>query len=296
MTTAAALPVSGDFASSLRAWFELGKPRITSLVVLTTSVGALLAPASGGRPLLGIVVGTALVVAGANALNMYLERDTDAAMERTRHRPLPSGRLAPSVASWSGVAVSASGLVVLAGLVNASAAIVAAIALASYVLLYTPLKRITPWALPVGAVPGALPPVIGWVGAGGVLDTRAWSLFLLLYAWQIPHFLAISVFRETEYRRAGLAVMPAVHGLRATHRAIALSSALLAAVSVLPVLTGLASGGYLAVAVALGLPFVGLGVSGLRSDVGPLWARRVFFASLPYLVLVLATLLVDAAV
>lgn len=294
MTSTALISVSHDHLASLRAWVELGKPRVTSLVLLSASVGAALAPGSGNVwRALTVLSGTALVVVGANTLNMYLERDTDAAMERTRHRPLPSGRLAPSVALWSGIGVASSGVLALGALVDVLTAGLAAFALGSYVLAYTPLKRVTPWALHVGAVPGALPPVIGWAGMGGALDYRAASLFLLLYAWQIPHFLAIAVFRETEYRRAGLAVMPAIRGLRATKNAIVLGSALLLGASAIPAFTGLGGAVYLVVALVLGMLLVALSVAGLRPEAGRDWARGVFIASLPYLVLVLGTLLAN---
>jgi protoheme IX farnesyltransferase len=280
-------PIARDWAEVARDLVQLTKPRVTSLVLITSACGALAAPGalSWSRFSVGMV-GVLLVVGAANAFNMYLERDTDAAMQRTRLRPLPAGRLSPETALWFAAALALVGLSGVLLFVNAVAALLSALALASYVLVYTPLKRVTPWALHVGAVPGAIPPLIGWASVTGTLDAGALSLFLILFVWQLPHFLAIAIFRQSEYEKAGLRVLPAVKGLRATKREIALYSPLLLAVSLLPIWTNAAGAAYASVAALCGVLFAALGFYGLRADAGTRWARRLFFASLPYLVVV----------
>src|SRR5450432_727742 len=222
-------PVS---ARSWSALLELGKPRLAGLVMVTMLCGALVAP--GPRPLGRVLIAmfaTALVVAAANALNMYIERDTDALMKRTASRPLPTGRLSPEAALWFARACGVVGLTLLVLWVNLASAALALLALLSYVLAYTPLKRSTSFALHVGAIPGAIPPLIGWASITGSLAPRALPLFLILLVWQLPHFLAIATFRREEYARAGLVVQPNVSGLVATRRWILIYSALLFAVS-----------------------------------------------------------------
>jgi heme o synthase len=290
------LPVveSRDALGTLHAFWQLTKPGVTRLVMVTMLCGALLAPAPIDWVRLCVALfSTALVVAGANALNMYLERESDRAMERTRGRPLPSGRLAPEAAFWFGMMVGGVGYAGLGMAVNPTAALLAAVALLSYVLVYTPLKRITPWALHVGAVPGALPPVIGWASVHEQLTVEAWLLFAILFVWQLPHFLAIAVFRQREYERAGLVVHPSLRGLRASKRQIVLNSVLLVAVSLLPALLGFAGLAYLIVAAVSGAVFLGWAIAGLRQAAGPRWARSLFFASMPYLVVVLGALVLE---
>src|SRR6188768_459357 len=288
---------SSEHASG-RTWsalVELGKPRITSLVMVTMLCGALVAP--GPRPLgrlLIAMLGTALVVAAANALNMYIERDTDALMRRTASRPLPSGRLMPEVALWFALVCGAFGLSVLVLFVNLVSAGLALAALASYVLAYTPLKRSTGSALHVGAVPGAIPPLIGWASRTGSLEARAWTLFLILLVWQIPHFLAIATFRREEYARAGLVVQPNASGLQATKRSILIYSALLLIVSLSPLCLGMAGLCYASVATVLGLAFFGFAAFGRGTKSVERWAKQLFVASLPYLVLVYAALVASA--
>jgi heme o synthase len=286
-----AAPVARDWAEVARDLLQLTKPRVTSLVLITSACGALAAPGPFSWSTFSFgMIGVLLVVGAANAFNMYLERDTDGAMQRTRLRPLPGGRLSPELALCFAAVLAVVGLACVLAFVNAVAALLSALALASYVLVYTPLKRVTPWALHVGAVPGAIPPLIGWASVTGTLDAGALSLFLILFVWQLPHFLAIAIFRESEYAKAGLRVLPAVKGLRATKREIAAYSALLLAVSLLPIWTNGAGVAYALVAVLSGVLFGALGFYGLRDDAGTPWARRLFFASMPYLVVVFAAL------
>jgi heme o synthase len=293
--------ISGERTSepvSTRSWsalVELGKPRLAGLVMVTMLCGALVAP--GPRPLGQLLIamfGTALVVAAANALNMYIERDTDALMRRTASRPLPTGRLSPEAALWFARVCGVVGLTSLVLWVNLASAALALLALISYVLAYTPLKRSTGFALHVGAIPGAIPPLIGWASMTGSLAPRAWPLFLILLVWQLPHFLAIATFRREEYARAGLVVQPNASGLAATRRSILIYSALLIVVSLSPLALGMAGLWYAVVATLLGLAFFGFAAFGRGSKTVDRWAKLLFLASLPYLVLVYAALVISA--
>lgn len=266
---------------------QLAKPTITRMVLITTLCGALMAPVRIDVLRLGItLLGTGLVVAGANAFNMYFERGVDAAMERTKNRPLPSGKLAPEVALYFALATSALGLGMLGIGVGLLATLLALVALVSYSFVYTPLKRVTPYALHVGAVPGAIPPLIGWAAMTGSLALEPWLLFGILFVWQIPHFLAIAIFRQRDYEAAGLKVYPAVKGLPAAKRAMVGYSLLMVAISVLPLVYGITNVVYGIIAIPLGIAFTACAAQGLLPKVDERWARRVFFASLPYLVLV----------
>ena len=270
----------------------LTKPRITVNVLITTLGGFFLAtPHPDAKLLAATVVGTWLVVGGANALNMYLERDSDRFMRRTADRPLPAGRMAPGPALWFGLALTFVSLLILAFGVGPLAAALAAVANLSYVLLYTPLKARSSAAVWVGAVPGAIPPLLGWAAATGRMDAAGLSMFALMFIWQVPHFHAIALFRQEEYARAGLRVLPLERGDVSTRRSIAFWSVVLLAVSFLPFATGVVSSTYLAVAALLGVPFTLLACSGLRATVGPRWAHQVFGFSIPYLLGLFATLL-----
>jgi protoheme IX farnesyltransferase len=280
---------------ALADMLALAKPRITLLVVITTAGGYWLAPVGRG-PLVAMltIIGTSLIVAGANALNMYLERDIDRRMERTKDRPLPGGRLAPRIALWFGVALSVAAVPILAIGVNATTALLAVLANLSYVLAYTPLKQRSHWALLVGAVPGAMPPLLGWTAATGTIGAGGLVLFGILFLWQVPHFLAISIFRREEYAKAGLKVMPNTLGLRATKHSIARYLFALVAVSLLLVPLGVERTGYTFSAGALGIIFLGWGCWGLREDAGARWARSLFGISILYLVLLFCALMVGA--
>ncbi len=274
---------------------QLAKPRITALVVFTTAIGLWLAP--HGLPLITVLwtlVGTVLIVASANVLNMYLERDSDAFMTRTMNRPLPAHRMEPDVALKFGVALAAISVPLLTFLVGALPGLLAAIALVSYVLLYTPLKRQTAAALLVGAIPGAIPPLIGWTAATERLDLPGVLLFAVMFLWQVPHFLAITLFRKEEYARAGLIVQPNEPGGEREARAnIVRYVVALVAVSLLFVPIGVARAAYLASAILLGAAFLGYALAGLRQKAGPRWARKLFLLSLVYLPLLFGALLLD---
>jgi heme o synthase len=234
------------------------------------------------------------VVAAANVLNMYLERDTDALMRRTMYRPIPSGRIHPPVALWFGLLLTASSVPILTFAVGPLPGLLAAIALVSYVLIYTPMKRHTPAALLVGSIAGAIPPLIGWTAATGSIDLPGVLLFAVLYLWQVPHFLAISLVHSKEFARAGLQVEPnQPDGERKTRRNIVWYSAMLVAVSVLFVPLGVTGVVYLAASLVSGALFVAYGLQGIRRKPGIRWARNEFLASLAYITVLLAALVVD---
>lgn len=276
-------------------YVALAKPRITFMVVVTTAGGLWLAhkaalASTGSSPvtfalLVATLVGTSLVVSGANALNMYIERDFDRKMERTKNRPLPKGRLSPRAALWFGVVTSSLAVPVLAIGANALTALLAVLANLLYVLAYTPLKQRSHHALLVGAIPGAIPPLLGWTAATGRIDAAGLVLFGLMFTWQVPHSLAIALFRKGEYARAGLVVMPNVTGDVAVKHAIARWLVPTIACSFLVVPLGLVHGiGYIVAVSLLGAMFFSAGVVGLAKTSDRRWARGLFLVSLVYLV------------
>lgn len=262
-------------------------------MVLITMVGGMaMAPQQLDLPLaLLAVLGVALIVSGANALNMWLERDIDGHMTRTKNRPLPAGRMAPSTALAFGLFTTALAIPILLVSTNPAATTLAAFANVSYVLAYTPLKQKTWLAVLVGAVPGAMPPLIGYAAARGGIDMPGLSLFAILFVWQIPHFHAIALFRAEEYQRAGLEVLPNARGVAVTKLHIVVATAALVLVSVAPWVMGMVSFVYVALALALGVGFLGYAMAGLREAAGPVWAKRFFVSSMPYLVLVFGALI-----
>ncbi|MGE0790619.1 MAG: heme o synthase [Sandaracinaceae bacterium] len=286
---------------SLRDLVALTKPRITIMVILTTAGGLALAPtALPISTILFTLLATAMVVGSANTLNCWLERDVDRHMTRTARRPLPAGRLAPGWALGLGLALGAVAVPVLCIVANPLTGLLGAIALVSYVWVYTPLKQRSPIALLVGAIPGAMPPLMGWTAAQGELGAPGIVLFGILFLWQMPHFLAISIFREREYTRAGIKVWPAVRGRAATVRNAILYAGALVPVSLLLVPLGIAGTGYLVIAGVLGVGFFAMSVVGLfRAASSELamhrWSRQLFVASLIYLPLLFAALAFDVA-
>jgi protoheme IX farnesyltransferase len=294
LSSAAAERAVSGVRGTLGALGELVKPSIAGLVMVTATCGALVSPEPirWGK-LLVALVSTAMVVGAANALNMYAERDSDALMSRTRHRPLPSGRLAPEIALAFALVLASLGLNVLGLSSGGLPCLLTALAFGSYVLVYTPLKRVTPYALHVGALPGAIPPLIGYAAVSGELGAGAWWLFAILFVWQLPHFLAIALFRSADYARAGAAVLPVVRGELAGKRAVVHYSLLLVLVTILPAPLGVVANEYLFVAIPIGALFLAL-VFGGRSRGTDRWAKRVFFASMPYLVCVYAAFVAAA--
>ncbi len=265
------------------------------MVMITTLVGFYLA--SVGTPdyvrLVHTLIGLALAAGGTLALNQYLERDVDAQMERTRLRPLPDGRLQPNDARAFGVAITGAGLVYLAFFVNGLSAFVTAISVGSYLFCYTPLKLKSSLCTVVGAVPGALPPVIGWGAASGALGLGAWVLFAILFLWQIPHSLAIARLYRNDYARAGIRVLPVVEpDGGSTGRQIVSNCLALLAVGLLPTLIGLAGSVYFFGALSLGIAFLGCGIA-LAISRSEAAARRLLFASLVYLPVQLGLMALD---
>ena len=273
----------------------LAKPRLAALVLCTTAGGLWLAP--GHRDGLSssvLLVGTSLVVAAANALNNFLERDVDALMRRTRDRPLPAGRLDPSVALAMGLLLPSVALPALALFTNGLTASLASLALFTYVVVYTPLKQKSSLALLVGAVPGAIPPLMGWTAVTGRLDAGGLALFALLFCWQLPHFLAISMYLKEDYARGGLRVFALVHGDRAARSWSAATSLVLIPVSLTLLPLGLAGPVYGVAAALLGGALAGYGLTGLwQRGAAHRWARNFFLLTLVYLTLLFASLLVS---
>ena len=276
-------------------YLMLTKPRITVLVLVTTYAGIQLAAGASVPWLLALhtLLGTALVCAGTSTLNQVWERDRDARMRRTAQRPLPAARLQVEDALHFGVALAVVGMIELAVFVNLLAALVAAATLALYLFVYTPLKTRTWLCTVVGAVPGALPPVIGWAAVRGNLDPPAWALFAILFVWQLPHFYAIAWMHREDYARAGFPMLAVVDPEgRATSSQILSWSAALIPASVLPAMAGLAGWVYTAGAILLGTAFIGLALGvALRCDYAR--ARRVFLGSILYLPALSALLVFD---
>lgn len=271
---------------------ELVKARLTLLVLVTTAVGFYLG-ATGPVPALGlfhVVFGTALAAAGAAALNQWWERRHDALMHRTKTRPIPAGRMLPRDALLVGGMLSLAGVVYLALASNALSALLAAATIAIYIFGYTPLKRISTANTLVGAVPGALPPMIGWAAARNELGWPAWSLFAILFCWQMPHFFAIAWMYREDYARAGFRMLSGndLDGARSGRQSVFFAGLLLGA-SALPALLGLASKSYLPLGLVSGAVFLALAVCFYLKRGIP-EARRLFIGSIVYLPVLLVLL------
>jgi len=289
VAAAPAVPVA---RTRLGDYLALTKPGITFMVAITAGVGFAVAGAAlvEWKLVLHLLAGTMLSSAGAAALNMFLEREADARMERTKHRPLPAGRMAPAEALVFGGLLSVAGVAYLAAAVNLLTAGISAVTIASYLGAYTPLKRRTSLCTLVGAVPGALPPVMGWTAATGSLDSGALILFLILFFWQLPHFLALAWMYREDYARGGFPMLP-VEGPdgASTGRQVVLQTLALLVVTLLPVGSGMAGEGYLVAALLLGTGFLGFGVA-FAVERSRERASRLFFASITYLPLLLGAL------
>ena len=273
----------------------LTKPRVVLMILVTTVVGYYvgLSGAPDYARLVHLLVGTLLAASGTLALNQYWERDVDARMERTRVRPLPEGRLAPLEALLFGTAVTIAGLGYLGAFVGAMVLLVTAATTVLYLFAYTPLKLRTPLCTIVGAVPGALPPVTGWIASREAFGIGAWVLFGILFLWQLPHTLAIARLYRDDYARAGVRLLPVVDAEgTSTERQIVTGCLALLAVSLLPTLIGLAGPVYFVGAFLLGTGFVVLGTRQALTP-SPGSARRVLYASLLYLPILLGLLAFD---
>jgi len=275
-------------------FFALTKPRLNFLVVITAGVGYYL----GARDLsvlklVEAIVGTALVAGGAAGLNQVYERETDGLMWRTRKRPVAAGRLTVKESTLFSLALSAAGLAMLATSANLLAAGLALLTLISYNVVYTPMKRRSQLATLVGAVPGALPPMIGWAAAQGRLTPEAWALFAIVFVWQIPHFMAIAWLYRDDFRRAGFPLLPVVNtDGKSTARQAVIFSVLLLPISLVPFLLHAAGAIYAAGAIAGGLGILALSMSfaSQRTDDR---ARRLFLASITYLPILWVLLIGD---
>ena len=284
-------------------FWTLSKPGIVRMCLITTGGGIWLAASERADGVAGLspalvfwaLLGSALAVASANALNMVWERETDLLMTRTMHRPVAAGRLSVWAAACFATVAGLSSMVVLALGVNLLTAGLAAFAIFSYVLIYTPLKYKTPAALIVGAFPGAIPPLLGWTAVTDAFDPPGLAIFGILLVWQIPHFIAIAIFRAPEYGRAGIRVLPLVRGeLQAKLHAAAWSVGLIPiSMSLTPL--GLTGGLYMISALVLGAAYFGYALLGFRADAGERWAKRYFFASLIYLPALTLALILDVA-
>ncbi len=283
---AARIPLAVGGSSTRGAdYLALTKPRLNFLVVLTTAAGYFLG-APGSVDFLAMasaVVGTALVAGGAAVLNQVYERDTDALMRRARMRPLPDGRVAPTDATLFGIALTGCGLMLLAARANLWAALLALATVVIYLIVYTPMKRTSSLSTLVGAVPGALPPLIGWVASHGAISTGGGSLFAIVFLWQIPHFMAIAWLYRDDYRKAGFPMLPVVEpdGRRTGRQAVLYAAALLP-MSLAPTLFGVSGRSYFGIALVLGGALLWLAVrfAAARSETA---ARRLFFGSIIYL-------------
>lgn len=290
-------PMSNQMTTSSRFsdYLALTKPRVTLMVVITMAFGFYLGARGEMEWLLFLhaVIGTALVAGGTSALNQYVERDIDAKMQRTKNRPLPTGRLRPHEALIFSITISVAGIVQLMLAVNWLTALLATLTLMSYVFLYTPLKQKSTLSTVVGAIPGALPPLGGWTAARGDLSLEGWVLFAILFLWQLPHFLAIAWIYREDYRRGGFPMLTVVdpEGDSAGRQIISNCLALLP-VSLLPTILGMAGRLYFVGALALSLLFLGCGIAVMRhrtnADV-----RRLLRASLVYLPVLLALMALD---
>jgi heme o synthase len=271
---------------------ELIKARLTLLVLLTTAVGFYLGaePPIDYRALFHTVFGTAAAAAGAAALNQWWERRPDALMHRTRTRPIPAGRMAPFQALVLGAALSVFGVAYLAIVCNALSAVLAAITIVIYIFAYTPLKRASTANTVVGAIPGAIPPMIGWAAARGDIGAGAWSLFAIVFLWQMPHFFAIAWMCREDYSRAGFRMISTDDstGERSASQSV-FFCILLLILAGLPAFLGIANYLYLAIEVVLGGFFIGVAMRFLRLRT-PSAARMLFMASIAYLPLLLAAL------
>ncbi len=290
-------------ANQATAWSvfsELVKLRLTTMVLITTMVGfyAGLDAQSGGLvenlAKLGLtLLGTGLLAAGASILNQYLEREHDAKMERTAMRPLPSGQIGAEAALLLGGSVSVGGLLALAAWVNLLVAVLGAVTLVTYLFIYTPLKRKSEWNTIIGAIPGALPPLMGWAAVRGEVDPIAWTLFAILFFWQVPHFMAIAWMYREDYGKAGFVMMPSVDaGAARTGRQAISHTVFLVIASLMPFTMRLTGTVYVFGAVLLGLLFLVAAVRFSR-DLSMVNARRLFFASIIYLPLLLGLMVVD---
>ncbi len=279
----------------MKDYIELTKPRITWLILMSTAVGYFFGHRGAWAILavLNTILGTALIASGTAALNQWYEREADRKMRRTADRPIPSGRLSAQRALVFGILLSVAGFAELSLAVNWLSGALGLFTLLSYLFLYTPLKQRTPLSTLVGAFPGAMPPIIGYAAASGVLDWQALALFAILFLWQFPHFLAIAWMYREDYERAGIVMLPVVEPSgEGTARQIVLYSLALIPVSMAPSFLGMSGKFYFFGALALGLWYLYSGVR-VAFDRTILRARAVLMVSVIYLPLIYGLMLLD---
>ena len=292
-------PAPTGFMVSFRSYLELTKPRITCFILMSTGVGFLCAVHSGGAwnwlSLLHTLLGTGLMASGTAALNQWYERAADSQMARTRNRPIPSGRITPAHAFEFAAGLSIAGFIELWWGANLLTGLLGLFTLLSYLFLYTPLKQRSPHSTTVGAIPGAMPPLIGYAAASGRLTWEAWILYAILFLWQFPHFYAIAWMYRDDYARAGIRMLPVVEPSgESTARRIVLFSLVLIPISLLPKFFAMAGNFYLFGALALGCYFAW---AGWRAAAGRTLAqaRQVLLASIVYLPLLYGLLVLDGS-
>ena len=284
-----------ELSRRVSTFVELTKPRLVAMILITTLAGFYLASSDSldWLQLVEVIIGTGLSAAGVLALNQYLERDLDAQMVRTCNRPLPDKRVEPTTALFFGVLLTVGGLAFTAFCVNSLSALAISAIVVTYLFVYTPLKQKSPLCTIAGAVPGALPPVIGWVAARGTINIEAWTLFAILFLWQLPHSLSIACIYRDEYAQAGFRLLPVVHpDGKSTRRQIVSNSLALLVVALLPTLVGIAGILYFFAALVLSVCFLAFGI---KLSVSPttVSAKRLLYASLIYLPLVFLVMALD---
>ena len=284
-----------ELSRRVSTFVELTKPRLVAMILVTTSAGFYLASSDplNWLQLLETFIGTGLSAAGVLALNQYLERDLDARMVRTCNRPLPDKRVEPTTALVFGVLLTVGGLAFTAFYVNPLSALIISAIVVTYLFVYTPLKQKSPLCTVAGAVPGALPPVIGWAAALGTINIEACVLFAILFLWQLPHSLSIACIYRDEYAQAGFRLLPVVHpDGKSTRRQIVTNCLALLVVALLPRLIGIAGDVYFFVALLLSVGFLAFGIK-LSISPTTVSARRLLYASLVYLPLVFIVMAFD---
>ena len=276
-------------------YIELIKPRLVVMILITTAAGFYLGAHQRVDWFLCLhtLIGAGLTAAGVLGLNQYLERDVDAQMKRTQERPLPGGRMHPLEALVVGAVLTGSGMLYLTFIVNTLSGFVISLIVVSYLFLYTPLKRKTSLCTLIGAVPGALPPVVGWVAARGTLTGEAWVLFAILFLWQLPHSLAIAYIYREDYAKAGFRLLPVIHPDGAsTCRQIVINCVALLGIGLLPALYNIAGSTYFFTALVAGVAFLVFGIYLARTR-SVKAARYLLYASLLYLPVVFITMALD---
>lgn len=282
----------------MKEYIELTKPRITWLILMSTGIGYFFGAKSGWQwvTLLHTIIGTGLIASGTAALNQWYEREADGKMRRTMARPLPSGRITANRALWFAVTISLLGFIELTVAVNWLTGLLGLFTLASYLFIYTPLKQRSPHSTTLGAIPGAMPPLIGYAAASGTLTWEAWTLFAILFVWQFPHFYAIAWMYREDYERAGIKMLPVVEpdGV-STSRQILIYMLVLVPISLLPKFFSMVGNVYLFGAFALGLLFLWSGIR-ISLDRSRQRARSVLLTSVVYLPVLYGLMLLDRPV